>query len=83
MSALNGPDGRKYGYPKDVFSNLVDRMGFLASLVSLGMTRDVSDAPFNPLADFLADKVKARTMSESADSFLGSALVAFEMLRVN
>ena len=27
MSALNGPDGRKYGYPKDVFSNLVDRMG--------------------------------------------------------
>jgi len=27
MSALNGPDGRKYGYPKDAFSNLVDRMG--------------------------------------------------------
>jgi len=27
MSALNGPDGRKYGYPKEVFSNLVDRMG--------------------------------------------------------
>jgi hypothetical protein len=27
MSALNGPDGRKYDFPKDVFSNLVDRMG--------------------------------------------------------
>ena len=27
MAALNGPDGRKYGYPKDVFSNLVDRTG--------------------------------------------------------
>jgi len=27
MSALSGPDGRKYGYPKDVFSNLVDRIG--------------------------------------------------------
>ncbi|PHQ34794.1 DUF6933 domain-containing protein [Rhodopirellula bahusiensis] len=25
MSALNGPDGRKYGYPKDVFANLVDK----------------------------------------------------------
>ena len=27
MSALKGPDGRKYGYPKDVFLNLVDRIG--------------------------------------------------------
>lgn len=27
MSALNGPDGRKYGHPKDVFPNLLDRMG--------------------------------------------------------
>jgi hypothetical protein len=27
MSALSGPDGRKYGYPKEVFLNLVDRMG--------------------------------------------------------
>jgi hypothetical protein len=27
MSALVGPDGRKYGYPKDVFANLVDQMG--------------------------------------------------------
>ena len=27
MSALVGPDGRKYGYPRDAFSNLVDRMG--------------------------------------------------------
>lgn len=27
MSALVGPDGRKYGYPKEVFSNLVDQMG--------------------------------------------------------
>jgi hypothetical protein len=27
MSALDGPDGRKYGYPKDVFSNLLGRLG--------------------------------------------------------
>jgi len=27
MSALVGPDGRKYGYPKVVFSNLVYRIG--------------------------------------------------------
>jgi hypothetical protein len=27
MSALTGPDGRKYGYPQDIFPNLVDRMG--------------------------------------------------------
>lgn len=27
MSALNGPDGRKYGYPEDTFANLVDRLG--------------------------------------------------------
>lgn len=27
MSALNGPDGRKYGFPKVVFSELVDRVG--------------------------------------------------------
>jgi hypothetical protein len=26
MSAMEGPDGRKYGYPRDVFSNLVNRM---------------------------------------------------------
>lgn len=26
MSALIGPDGRKYGYPNDMFANLVDRM---------------------------------------------------------
>ena len=26
MSALVGPNGCKYGYPKDVFSNLVDRL---------------------------------------------------------
>jgi hypothetical protein len=24
MSALNGPDRRKYGYPKEVFVNLLD-----------------------------------------------------------
>jgi hypothetical protein len=27
MSALNCPDGRKYGFPKDVFSNLVVQLG--------------------------------------------------------
>lgn len=27
MSALSGPDGRKYGYPRDVFANLVDWVG--------------------------------------------------------
>ncbi|QDS88786.1 hypothetical protein EC9_29810 [Rosistilla ulvae] len=27
MSALNGPDGRKYGFPKVVFSKLVDQIG--------------------------------------------------------
>lgn len=27
MSALVSPDGRKYGYPKDVFANFVDRIG--------------------------------------------------------
>ena len=27
MSALVGPDGRKYGFPKNAFSNLGDRMG--------------------------------------------------------
>lgn len=27
MSALNGPDGRKYGCPQDVFSQLINRMG--------------------------------------------------------
>jgi len=26
MSALVGPDGQKYGYPREVFVNLVDRM---------------------------------------------------------
>lgn len=26
MSALSGPDGQKYGYPREVFVNLVDRM---------------------------------------------------------